>query len=98
MVSAIRERGFSAFVWDNNAFGNGTEKFGIFNREKNMSVGNEYALKGICEGAATEYTAISSILQDTSDTSAAVYNLHGQRVQNPQRGIYIRDGKKIVLK
>lgn len=98
MVSAIRERGFSAFVWDNNVFGNGTEKFGIFNREKNMSVGNEYALKGIIEGASTESTAISSILQDTSDTSAAVYNLHGQRVQNPQRGIYIRDGKKIVLK
>ncbi len=55
MVSAARERGFAAFVWDNNVFGNGTEKFGIFNRRNGMTVGNEYVLKGICEGAGTEY-------------------------------------------
>ena len=54
MVSAARENGFAAFVWDNNGFGNGKEKFGIF-RRGNMSVGNEYTLKGICEGAGTEY-------------------------------------------
>jgi endoglucanase len=55
MVSAMRERGFSAFVWDNNVFGNGTEKFGIFKRSQNMAVGNEYSLKGIYEGSSTEY-------------------------------------------
>lgn len=56
MVSAARERGFAAFVWDNNAFGNGTEKFGIFRRVgSNMSVGNTYSLKGICEGAGVDF-------------------------------------------
>ena len=56
MVSAARERGFAAFAWDNNAFGNGTEKFGIFRRTVgNISVGNEYPLKGICEGAGVDY-------------------------------------------
>lgn len=55
MVNAAREHGFAAFAWDNNVFGNGTEKFGIFKRNSNMAVGNEYALKGICEGAGTEY-------------------------------------------
>jgi endoglucanase len=55
MVSAMRERGFSGFVWDNNVFGNGTEKFGIFKRSQNMAIGNEYSLKGICEGSGTEY-------------------------------------------
>ena len=56
MVSAARERGFAAFAWDNNGFGNGKEKFGIFRRANgNMTVGNEYFLKGICEGAGTEY-------------------------------------------
>lgn len=56
IVSAMRERGFAGFVWDNNAFGNGTEKFGIFRRSATgMTVGNEYALKGICEGSGTEY-------------------------------------------
>ena len=55
MVSAARERGFAAFVWDNNVFGNGTEKFGIFKRHQNMAVGNEPVLRGVCEGAETEY-------------------------------------------
>ncbi len=56
MVSAARERGFAAFAWDNNAFGSGTEKFGIFRRTTSgISVGNEYPLKGICEGAGVEY-------------------------------------------
>lgn len=56
MVSAARQRGFAAFAWDNNAFGNGTEKFGIFRRSGgNMSVGNNYSLKGICGGAGVEF-------------------------------------------
>lgn len=56
IVNAARERGFAAFAWDNNAFGNGTEKFGIFRRTGgNMSVGNTYALKGICEGAGMDF-------------------------------------------
>ena len=56
MVSEARKRGFAAFAWDNNAFGNGMEKFGIFRRTSSgMSVGNTYALKGICEGADVEY-------------------------------------------
>lgn len=56
MVSAARQRGFAAFAWDNNGFGNGTEKFGIFRRTGgNMSVGNTYSLKGICEGAGVEF-------------------------------------------
>ncbi len=61
MVSAMRERGFAGFVWDNNAFGNGTEKFGIFRRSSSgMSVGNEYPLNGIREGSTTEYQEPSS--------------------------------------
>lgn len=47
LVSEARKRGFSTFVWDNNAFGNGQEKFGIFDRERSMKVKNEWVLKGI---------------------------------------------------
>ena len=50
LVSEARKRGFSTFVWDNNAFGNGQEKFGIFDRERGMKVKNEWVLKGIMEG------------------------------------------------
>ena len=54
-VSLARENGFAAFVWDNNAFGNGSEKFGIFNRTANMRVDNTYALRGIIEGSGQEF-------------------------------------------
>jgi endoglucanase len=69
MVSEARKRGFAAFAWDNNAFGNGTEKFGIFRRSSSaMSVGNTYSLKGICEGADVEYKEPES--QGGGDTPA----------------------------
>lgn len=57
MVGNARKYGFAAFAWDNNVFGNGTEKFGIFRRSGSSAttVGNTYALKGICEGAAVDY-------------------------------------------
>ena len=55
VVSEARSHGFAAFVWDNNAFNNGSENFGIFKRWQGMAVGNSYFLKGITEGAGVEY-------------------------------------------
>lgn len=54
-VSNARKRGFATFVWDNNVFSNGNEAFGIFKRYENMTIGNEYFLKGLCEGAKNTY-------------------------------------------
>lgn len=34
LTTEARKRGFSTFVWDNNAFGEGKEMFGIFDRKK----------------------------------------------------------------
>ena len=67
VASEARRHGFASFVWDNNTFGNGTEKFGIFNRKNNMSVDETYFLKGIQEGSATEYDENSS----NDDTNTA---------------------------
>lgn len=50
LVSETRKRGFATFVWDNNKSGDGTEQFGIFDRERGMKVKNEWVLKGIMEG------------------------------------------------
>lgn len=50
LVSETKKRGFSTFVWDNNAFGNGSEHFGIFDRKASMTVRAEWVLKGIMEG------------------------------------------------
>lgn len=40
-------------------------------------------------------TGISSVHSNTE--SGAYYSLNGQRVENPTKGIYIRNGKKIIL-
>lgn len=55
LVGEARHMGFAAFVWDNNGFGNGSEKFGIFNRWNNMSVDAPFFLNGIKEGSKEEY-------------------------------------------
>ena len=43
-----------------------------------------------------ETTGINTMAIDTKD--AMIYNLSGQKVQNPKKGLYIVNGKKIVLK
>ena len=57
LVSEARKNGFAAFVWDNNAFGNGSEKFGIFDRRNGMNVKTPFFLDGIKEGAKSEFVA-----------------------------------------
>ena len=47
LMSQARKYGFSTFVWDNNSFGNGADKFGIFDRRKNMKATAEWMLRGI---------------------------------------------------
>lgn len=43
-------------------------------------------------------TGIKSASTLADDPNAPIYNLSGQRVTNPTKGIYIRNGKKIVIK
>ena len=57
LVSEALKNGFAAFVWDNNAYGNGSEKFGIFDRKNNMKVRTPFFLDGIKEGSSTQYVA-----------------------------------------
>lgn len=47
LTTEARKRGFSTFVWDNNSFGNGSEKYGIFDRFKSMKVNAPWILEGI---------------------------------------------------
>ena len=45
------------------------------------------------------YTAINGIDGDTNDSNAeGIYNLSGQRVNKAQKGIFIKDGKKVLVK
>lgn len=43
-------------------------------------------------------TGIHAVQLIKTEADGAIYNLQGQRVQNPQKGIYIQNGKKYVMK
>ena len=44
-------------------------------------------------------TAIEEVAaEEAAASTETLYNLNGQRVSNPQKGIYIRQGKKLVVK
>ena len=82
LVSEARSRGFATFVWDNNAFGNGMEKFGIFDRNNNMSLRASWTLEGIQQGVQT---GISDITVDRNTT---------EKIARP----FIKNGKILIRK
>ena len=43
-------------------------------------------------------TAIQHIQVSESDTDDAIYSLQGQRVSNPRKGIFIKNGKKYIVR
>lgn len=45
-----------------------------------------------------ETTGIENIANTTTTDNNVYYNLQGQRVENPQHGVFIHNGKKVVLK
>ena len=47
---------------------------------------------------AEQATAIKSLTPDTSSKGEGkYYSLNGQQVANPTKGLYIRNGKKVIL-
>ena len=49
------------------------------------------------DGSST--TGVESIkIAEESDENAPYYNLNGMRVDNPAKGVYIRNGKKVIIK
>ncbi len=45
-----------------------------------------------------DVSGISSVLTDGGTRTNALYDLQGRRVQNPTRGLYIRNGRKVLMK
>ena len=70
LVREARRHGFAAFVWDNNSFGNGSEKFGIFQRKNDMTVGCPFFVEGIRKGSLQTYEA--TVDYDESDPDVGV--------------------------
>lgn len=49
-------------------------------------------------GALSQTTSIATVPDACVSSDNRVYNLQGQRVVNPNHGVYIRGGKKILIK
>ena len=75
----------------------------------NEAVYNELIAKGMAiqghglrlkkvEIAASESTGIQSIMRTSAPADGVIYNLAGQRVTSPRKGIYIQNGKKYVIR
>jgi hypothetical protein len=45
-----------------------------------------------------EGTGISATLMNSEKVNSDVYNLAGQRVAQPRKGLYIVNGKKVLVK
>ena len=43
-------------------------------------------------------TGITEMTYDRQETKGTAYNLNGQRVAHPRKGLYIVDGKKVIMK
>ena len=84
---------------ENGVFGGYTMRFVRFSLE--WASGGKYKFT---EDApfipikSTNETSIGDILQDTESAApAATYDLSGRRIQNAQKGIYIQNGKKVMV-
>lgn len=63
----------------------------------NLSTGSENARAIFVDGETTKIGSINAN-GEINVEDGVYYNLAGQRVQNPTKGIYIINGKKVVLK
>lgn len=96
MNKVCMERGIVPFAWDTNSKGN--NQMTIIDRSS-KTIYNKYMMDGIKEAMEElGLTAIQVIKEDATLCVTATYNLKGQRVTNPQHGIYIQNGKKYIAK
>lgn len=94
----------SATSTDIYVLGNGNKGLGFYMLSGTLQAGKGYL--NISGGAGAkpsfiafeETTDISNAAVETTEDDGAYYNLQGVRVMNPQKGIYIKNGKKIVVK
>ena len=86
---------------------NGDKGVGFYKTTQTFTVGaNTAYLPALASGsddarsfiALDEATAIESIAAEKMMNNGAVYNLQGQRVAKAQKGLYIVDGKKVLVK
>ena len=64
--------------------------------ESNVESGSN--VLDLAVGHSGDASVIESYQMETKASDQLLYNLAGQQVRQPQRGIYVRNGKKIIIK
>ena len=82
--------------------GNGKSGLGFYMLKGTLQAGKGY-LKVSEEGNAKDFIGFEittglKTIEIKDDDDAAIYNLQGIRVAHPQKGIYVKNGKKYVIK
>lgn len=94
----------SATSTDIYVLGNGNKGLGFYMLSGTLQAGKGYL--NISGGAGAkpsfiafeETTGVSNAAVETTEDDGTYFNLQGVRIMNPQKGIYIKNGKKIVIK
>lgn len=100
-VTGITGSATSTYIY---VLGNGNKGLGFYMLSGTLQAGKGYL--NISGGAGAkpsfiafeETTDISNAAVETTVDDGTYYNLQGVRVMNPQKGIYIKNGKKVVVK
>ena len=66
--------------------------------ESNAAQGAKSQFFNLTVGHSSDASAIESYQMETKASDQPLYNLAGQQVSQPIRGIYVRNGKKIIIK
>lgn len=66
--------------------------------ESNVAQGAKSQFFDLAVGHSGDASAIESYQMETKASDQPLYNLAGQQVSQPIRGIYVRNGKKIIIK
>ena len=87
-------------------FANGTQGYGFYNLSVAKTVAKGKAYLEYTSSSAPDFigidlenpTGISTIQMNTTMSKDGIYNLSGQRVVSPSKGLYIMNGKKVIIK
>ena len=66
--------------------------------ESNVEQGAKVNVFDIAVGHSGDVSVIESYQMETKTSDQPLYNLAGQQVRQPKSGIYVRNGKKIIIK
>ena len=64
----------------------------------NVEPGTNVSVFDLAVGHSGDASVIESCQMETKASDQPLYNLAGQQVRQPKRGIYVRNGKKIIIK